>query len=142
MITRKYLLKFPEKAVGKPLIYHLVKDYDLTVNIYRAKIDPDDIGYMVLDVSGRESDIERAKIFFDENEIIVTETMNGMRWDKEKCVSCGTCITHCPSNALYIVDRKTMEVSFNNEKCIECMNCISHCPFKACSSIFSSSISE
>ncbi|MDA3900953.1 MAG: 4Fe-4S binding protein [Spirochaetes bacterium] len=136
MTTRKYLLQFPEKAVGKPLIYHLAKDYDLMVNIFRAKIDPDDTGYMVLDISGTDENIKRAALFFKENGIIINEKMNGLTWDKERCVSCGNCITHCPSNALAITDRSTMEVSFNDEKCIECMNCISHCPFNACSSIF------
>ena len=58
MTTQRVLLQFPENAIDQPIIYHLVKDFDLIVNIFRAKIDPDDIGHMILDISGEEKQIK------------------------------------------------------------------------------------
>jgi ferredoxin len=136
MITRKFMLQFSKRAASQPLIYHLAKDYDLMVNIFRAKITPDESGYMVIDVSGEAENIQKAMQFFDSHEITIDENLKGLQWDEKKCVSCGACIVHCPSNALFFKDRNSMKVTFNDSICIDCMSCISHCPYNACSSIF------
>lgn len=136
MTTKKLLLQFSSRASGKPIIYHLAKDFDVQVNIFRAKITPDDKGYMVVDILGKTENIQKAMVFFEQNEITIDENLNGLQWDEMKCTACGGCITHCPTDALYIEDRETMKVAFDHEKCIECMNCIDHCPYDACSSIF------
>ena len=38
IVTHKYFLKFPKCETETPIVYHLVKDYDLEVNIFRAKV--------------------------------------------------------------------------------------------------------
>mgnify|MGYP000435934947 CR=1 FL=1 len=63
MITRKLMLYFPKSETEKPIVYHLVKDYGLVVNIFRAKVTPEEEGYLVLDVTGTEEDIEKALAF-------------------------------------------------------------------------------
>jgi len=57
-------------------------------------------------------------------------------WDESRCTHCGYCITHCPTDALYIADETTREVAFNEADCIECLACIRVCPFGACASAF------
>ena len=42
------------------IIYHLVKDYNLVVNVFRARITPEEEGYLVLDVTGTQRDIDKA----------------------------------------------------------------------------------
>ena len=54
MITKKMLLYFPECETESPIVYHLVKDYDLMINIFRARVTPDEEGFLVLDVTGSE----------------------------------------------------------------------------------------
>jgi ferredoxin len=49
---------------------------------------------------------------------------------------CTNCIPHCPTKALHVADRATMEVAFASELCVECLSCLENCPFGACSSIF------
>lgn len=39
-MTTKLKLTFPAQTATKPLSYHLVKDYDLTFNIFQARISP------------------------------------------------------------------------------------------------------
>ncbi|MHC4656143.1 MAG: NIL domain-containing protein, partial [Planctomycetota bacterium] len=48
-ITKKLMLFFPKCECEKPIIYHLVKDHNLIVNIFRAKVTPEEEGYLVLD---------------------------------------------------------------------------------------------
>ncbi len=135
-MTKKILLQFPKERVNQPLIYDLVKKYDLVINIFRAKINPDDIGFAVIDLAGTEENISAGMKYAKSLGIIINEKMTGLNWDSEKCVSCGTCLPHCPTNALFVKDNRTMEIAFDDDKCIECLSCVDHCPFNACSSLF------
>ena len=135
-ITKKVLLQFPKNYAEEPFLYVLIKEYDLVVNIFRAKIDPDDVGYAAVDLIGSDANLKKSLEYLGSSGIIVNERMTGLNWDEEACVSCGACLPHCPTQALHIDDRRSMKVAFDDEKCIECMNCLSHCPYKVCSSIF------
>ena len=127
---------FPECETESPIVYRLVKDYDLIINIYRAKVTPEEEGYLVLDITGSQTNISRAISWLESLQIKVNETDKGVKWDKNRCVQCGTCVPHCPTEALSIPDRQTMEIQFNSDECIECLSCIKVCPFDAVKSIF------
>jgi len=135
-VTQKLMLFFPTCECEKPIIYHLVKDYNLIVNVFRAKVTPEEEGYLVLDVTGTPEDIDRATAFVKTFNVTINESGKGLTWDAERCTHCGHCITHCPTDALYIADEATREVAFDEEKCIECMACIRVCPYGACASAF------
>lgn len=135
-VTRKLLLYFPKSVTETPIVYRLVKDYDLTVNIYRAKVTPDEYGYLVLDVTGESGKIDEAMRFVQTFDVRISESDRGLTWDKESCTSCGNCLPHCPTDALHIADSATRRVDFNVSLCIDCLSCIKNCPFGACSSIF------
>jgi len=137
--TRKLLLYFAKSETDKPIVYQLVKDYGLTVNIYRAKVTPEEYGYLVLDVSGSDEDIRRAIGFLETFNIQISDTDRGLTWDEKKCTSCGVCLTHCPTHALHVADESTRRIGFDSDLCIDCLSCIRNCPFGACSSIFEES---
>lgn len=136
MTTKQLLLFFPRSETEKPIIFQLVKKYDLEVNIFRAKITPEDEGFMVLNVTGTDEMIKDAIGFLESENVSVETNRKGVRWDSESCTQCGVCIVHCPTKALNIPDRTTMEVTFDANLCIECLSCIKICPFKACYSVF------
>ena len=136
MITKKLLLYFPECETEKPIVYKLVKDYNLMINIYRAKVTPDEEGYLVLDVTGTEDDIQKGLDYVKTFDVEINETQKGVRWDQDKCTDCGICIPHCPTAALHIAERGSMAVAFEASQCIECLSCLKNCPFEACSSLF------
>lgn len=136
MITKKLLLSFPRCETEKPIVYHLVKDYDLIVNIFRAKVTPEEQGYLVLDITGNPKDIERAMEYIETFNVTVEEANRGIRWDEDVCVQCGNCLTHCPTEAIRVVDAATRRIGFDGSKCIECLNCIDNCPYGACSALF------
>ncbi len=134
--TRKLMLFFPKCECEKPIIYHLVKDYNLVVNVFRAKVTPEEEGYLVLDVTGTEEDIEKALDYVQTFDVKVNLTGRGLTWDSQRCTHCGHCIPHCPTNALHFLHAETREVTFDDEKCIECQACVRVCPFGACTSAF------
>jgi ferredoxin len=135
-LTKKYFLYFPKCETEKPIVYHLVKDHNLMVNIFRAKVTPEEEGYLVLDLTGTERDIERGLDFVRTFKVSVNEQSIGLRWDAAACTHCGNCLPHCPTKALDFKDRSTREVAFDAAKCIECLSCIANCPFSACASVF------
>lgn len=135
-VTQKLMLYFPQCECEKPIIYHLVKDYDLIVNVFRARVTPEEEGFLVLDVTGTEADIERGMEFVRTFNVTVNTTGKGVVRDEERCTHCGHCVTHCPSGALSIPDPGTREVVYDETKCIECLACIRVCPFGACASTF------
>ncbi|MHB0914537.1 MAG: NIL domain-containing protein [Thermoleophilia bacterium] len=59
MKTQRLELVFPEKLIKKPIIYQLVKDYDVIPNIRRATVD-ETFGQMIMELSGEEADLEKA----------------------------------------------------------------------------------
>lgn len=135
-VTKKLMLFFPRCECEKPIIYHLVKDHNLVVNIFRAKVTPEEEGYLVLDVTGTEEDIEKAMAFVKTFNVSINTTGKGVIRDEDLCTHCGHCITHCPTGALHIVDEATREVGYNEAECIECLACIRVCPYGACASAF------
>ncbi|MHC4181182.1 MAG: 4Fe-4S binding protein [Planctomycetota bacterium] len=134
--TKKLMLFFPRWESEKPIIYHLVKDYNLVVNVYRAKITPEEEGYLVLDVTGTDEDIQRGIDFVKTFDAIINDADKGLTRDKDRCAHCGHCVVHCPTGALYIADMATREVAYDAENCIECLACIRVCPYAACASAF------
>ena len=136
MANKKICLFFPKSEIEKPIIYHLVKDYDLVINIFRAKITAEEEGYLVIDVNGKEENIAKALEYMKKANVNINESNRGLQHDSEKCVHCGNCISHCPTEALYIADKKIRKVEFKEELCIECLSCVRNCPFGACYSIF------
>ena len=135
-LTRKLMFFFPKCECEKPIIYHLVKDYNLIVNVFRAKVTPEEEGYLVLDVTGDEGDIDRGIEFVKTFNVTVNTTGKGVVWDEQRCGQCGACLPHCPTDALHVTDPNTMAVGLDEAKCIECLACIRVCPFGACSSTF------
>jgi len=135
-VTKKLMLFFPKCECEKPIIYHLVKDYNLIVNVYRARVTPEEEGYLVLDVTGTEGDIEKAMDFIRTFDVSVNTTGKGVARDEDRCTHCGQCVSHCPTGALRIEDAATRKVVYNEADCIECLACIRVCPFGACASTF------
>ena len=136
MITKKLFLHFPRCETENPIVYHLVKNYDLIVNLFRAKVAANEEGYLVLDITGEEENIEKACNYIRGLGVSIETAESGIIRDLEKCTHCGNCVTHCPTKALHIPDLSTMKVEFDPHLCIACSLCVSNCPFGACSSIF------
>ena len=137
MITKKVLLCLPKHKIDKPVIYEIIKHYDVIINIFRAKITPDEEGFLVLDLTGTEVNIENSLNYLTDLGIRIDATNKGMIWNENRCTHCGICIPNCPTKALDITNAFSREISFNADLCIECLHCLSACPYGVCSSIFS-----
>jgi len=135
-ITERVILNFPKFIAGQPIITQLIKEFDLEINIYRARVTPNKEGYIAIDITGEESLIQDGLEFIQSLNVDINLTMNSLLWDKNRCTECGNCVPHCPTGALHVKDNRTRQIDFHRDKCIECLSCIENCPFGACTSIF------
>ena len=130
MQSKKIVLTFPHNLLDKPIVYRLIKDFDLVFNILRANITPDEEGIMVLEVSGEKENYEKGIDYIKNMGVKVEPLQREIIWIEEKCIQCSACIVICPTEALQI-NRQTMQISFDKEKCIACELCIKPCPPRA-----------
>ncbi len=131
MAARKIVLTFPKDKIDKPIVARLIKDFNLTFNIMKASITPDQAGHMVLELDGDNSEIEKGIKYLKEQDVAIEPLTKDIKVNWDKCTQCGACVSICPTDALYVKDRKTMEVAFDPEKCIACELCIRPCPPRA-----------
>ena len=68
MARMRVRLTFPPALIQEPIVYRLVKDYDIVINIRRADVKADH-GWMALELEGDEKTLER-----------------GVKWLKDKGV--------------------------------------------------------
>ncbi len=129
-ITRRIVLRFPKRLVERPIIYRLVKDYDLEFNILKASITPEQEGLLVLELKGNKDEYDKGIDFLDKAGVKIQPLSQDVTRNDARCTSCGACITVCPTGALYL-DMKTREVIFDSQKCIACALCIPACPPRA-----------
>ncbi|WP_084222218.1 NIL domain-containing protein [Thermodesulfobacterium hydrogeniphilum] len=131
MIYKKGLyLKFPPEVVDRPIVYKLVKDYDLVFNILKATITPGKEGIMIMELEGTPEKLKEGLDYLKEIGVEVKPLEQQIIKNEEKCIHCGNCIAVCPTGALYI-DRETFYVNFNPEKCSACEFCVAVCITKA-----------
>jgi len=68
MTRMRLRLTFPPHLIQEPIVYRLVKDFDIVINIRRADVKAD-YGWVALELDGEEAQLER-----------------GVKWLKEKGV--------------------------------------------------------
>lgn len=130
MVSKRIVLTFPHKLLDKPVVYKLVKDFDLVFNILQAKISPKEEGVLVLELTGKKEDYAKGVKYLTELGVNIQPLSKDVTRNEDRCTHCGACIAVCPTEALYI-DKSTMKVVFDSEKCIACELCVKACPPRA-----------
>lgn len=129
-VSRRIVLRFPEKLVDRPIVAKLVRDYGLDFNILKASITPEEEGLLVLGLSGRRVDYEKGIKYLKMTGVTVQLLSQDVVRNEERCTHCGACVSICPADA-FVVDPKNKTVSFHNDKCVACGICIKACPPRA-----------
>lgn len=130
MVSKRIVLTFPHSLVDRPIVYKLVKDYDLVFNILQAKITPKEEGLLVLELKGKKENYAEGVKYLTSLGVKIQPLSKDVTRDELKCTHCGACVTICPTAALYI-DQKSRKVIFDSEKCIACELCVKACPPRA-----------
>ncbi len=127
-MERRLVLSFPRALVNQPIISSLVKEFDLSFNILKAYVTPDDAGSLVLELSGTRENLERAIGHLKKLGVKVQALSKQVEMVKDRCTDCTACVPLCPTEALEV---RGDEVVFVADRCIACGACIRACPVRA-----------
>ncbi|MBV5314759.1 MAG: 4Fe-4S binding protein [Prolixibacteraceae bacterium] len=127
MQKKRYVLKFPPQSGDQPFSYHLVKDFDIRINILRAEVWPGKTGSLVLELEGTTTNLKNGIAYLQENQVSCEPLNKKITWDHVRCISCGNCTAVCFAGALQM-DPVKWELQFDPEKCIVCELCVPACP--------------
>ena len=130
MYSKKIVIRYEADIVDKPVVYSLVKDFNLAFNIMRARVSPRRERLVALERTGKKKDFDRAIRYLKGLGLNVEPLSKSVTQNVDKCVHCGACLAFCSTDALYI-DKKTMKVLFDPEKCNGCELCVKGCPTRA-----------
>ena len=130
MISKRIVLHFPDRIVDQPIIYRLVKDYDLEFSILKAQITPGKEGLLVMELRGEASNYEQGLQYLRNMDVSIQPLSQDIVRNEARCTDCGVCVPLCPTDAL-TVDPSSRRVRFNNDACIACEYCVKICPLRA-----------
>jgi L-aspartate semialdehyde sulfurtransferase ferredoxin len=123
-------LSFPPGVSNKPVVCNLVRLFDLTFNILKARISPKQEGHMTIEVSGNRENCRQGLKYLREQGVEITPIAQKISRQEDSCVQCGLCTALCPTKALRM-DVESRTVLFLHEKCSACGLCTSLCPVHA-----------
>jgi L-aspartate semialdehyde sulfurtransferase ferredoxin len=129
-MKKRVILRFKRNTIDKPIVYRLVKDFDLVFNILRANVSPKAESMMVMEIEGDDTKFAQGMEYLRSSNIGIEPIEQDINRDEERCVHCGLCTSVCAPEALSI-DRETMKVSFDYERCVACELCVKVCPVRA-----------
>ena len=129
-ISKRVVLHFPKRMIDEPILYRLIKDYDLEFNILKASISPEAEGLMVVELKGRRPNFDRGVQYLIDSGVKIQSLSQDVTRNEDRCTSCGACITVCPAGA-FEFEPSTLAVRFNSGKCVACGMCIKACPPRA-----------
>jgi L-aspartate semialdehyde sulfurtransferase ferredoxin len=131
-MKKRVTLTFPKRAVQIPVTYRLAKDFNIAANIIRAQVAPNQVGKLVLELSGDIDALESAIEWLKGQGIAVSLASREILINNLSCVDCGLCTGVCPTEAL-ILEPGTFKLKLLRSRCVVCEQCIPACPLGAIS---------
>ncbi len=127
-MREKYILEYSSAVVDEPVIYTLVKRFDIKINILRAEISSGQEGSMLVELDGDPARLAAGRDYLAERSVTLSPIARSLSVREEDCVHCGSCTGVCFSGCLSM-KAPEWELSVDRDKCIACGLCAKACPF-------------
>lgn len=127
-MIKKVLLRYSPRRATEPIIASVIKQTGVLLNILYADFTSRG-GEILLAIDAPEQDVKKVMGMLNQKGVEVQELKRAIKLDDEKCISCGACLSLCPTRALYLAD--DYSVKLNEDKCIYCEICVPACPVGA-----------
>jgi ferredoxin len=129
-VSRRIVLRFHPRVTGQPIVYRLVRDFDLSFNILKASVSPGEEGVLVMELSGEQEDYDKGIQYLTNTGVEIQSLSQDVVRDEARCTHCGACVNLCPTNA-FSLESETRRVLFDHNKCVVCGLCVKACPPRA-----------
>ena len=128
--SKRIVLHYPPSLTEKPIVYQLVKKYDIMFNILRARFSVEGEGMLLLELTGHKSNLARSLKYLREIGVKTEFVSQDIVRLERKCVHCGICSMVCPT-AAFSINVPEMTVKLEPSRCIGCEECVKVCPYDA-----------
>ena len=88
MAVKRLILDYPPDVVEEPIVYLLIREYDLKVNILKARIRPRQGGRMIIELAGAKAALEAGMNYLTGLGVRTQSLVRQIQLDKDKCVDC------------------------------------------------------
>lgn len=129
-ISKRIVLHFPPSVTGQPVVYRLVRDFNLNFNILKASVSPGEEGLLIMELSGAQKNYDRGIQYLTGVGVKIQSLSQDVVRDEGRCTHCGACVAICPSDA-FSLEPETRRVLFDHNKCVVCGLCVKACPPRA-----------
>lgn len=124
-MTKKYLIRLGEEQVSEPILADCILATKARINILRADAN----GNILIKFS--KEDERKVLDFLKSKGVNANEEKNVVKYDQDRCIDCGHCISICPTKAFSFDDKN--KLVYDESKCVLCGLCIDACPRRALS---------
>jgi ferredoxin len=128
--SKRIVLHFPTRLIDEPIVYKLVKEYNLLFNILKASVTPGEEGLLVMELSGEPREYDKGIKYLTDIGVRIQSLSQDVVRNESRCTHCGFCVGVCPTGA-FTVDQKTRQILFDQGKCVVCEMCVKACPPRA-----------
>ncbi len=90
-MREKYILEYSSAVVDDPVIYTLVKRFDIKVNILRAEISSGQEGSMLVDLEADPERLAECREYLASLSVSLAPISRSLSVREEDCVHCGSC---------------------------------------------------
>jgi ferredoxin len=129
-MREKYVLEYSSAVVDEPVVYTLIKRFDIKVNILRAEISSGQEGSMLVELEGESEKLAASRDYLASLSVSLMPISRSLSVREDSCVHCGACTGVCFSGCLSM-EREAWELQVDRDKCIACALCVEACPFGA-----------
>lgn len=129
-ISKRIVLHFPPNVTGQPVVYRLVRDFNLNFNILKASVSPGEEGLLIMELSGAQKNYDKGIQYLTGVGVKIQSLSQDVVRDEGRCTHCGACVAICPSGA-FSLEPETRRVLFDHNKCVVCGLCVKACPPRA-----------
>jgi NAD-dependent dihydropyrimidine dehydrogenase PreA subunit len=126
----KLKLTYTLENVNTPVLSNTVLKTGVLVNILDANVTLG-AGEMIVDVPAEGAKLESVIASLQEQGVTTKRIVAVVEIDREKCTSCGACVSPCPVQA--ITQEPNWDVHIDLDRCIRCLLCVKACPVRAIS---------
>jgi ferredoxin len=126
-MKEKFVLEFTEQVAEQPIIYSIIKNFDVKVNILRAEISPGREGSMLIEIESDPEQLAKVEAFLREQSVRLIPIAQSLQLKEDACIDCGACTAVCFSGCLTIGE-PDWKLNVDRNNCIACGLCVSACP--------------
>jgi ferredoxin len=121
-------LLYKPEHVKKPVLAEIVLRKKVRLNILDAKVNSQK-GEVIISAPLEGEELEDLIKAFEAEGVTVEKLPRIVDIDRERCTSCGACISPCPVSALSFGPGWLLVL--DESRCVGCRVCVDACPFRA-----------